>query len=212
MSYYRDYWREAEGSPIEPKNLYDGHRHLISHRGDNASAAHHLWMAGGDRRLEHSILGELAWSSCSRRPRILRLQAIQIVVHLSRRTGFGAHLVIICAIGQRFFCWVDGPQADPTPRVCNICRRGLLDSPLERTDLPPMIKKKSGATTPRHAVVVQLPRVQGLAPCSLHQGHLRRLRRCRRIRVGILDCRCARPLRQEAGRGEGMVVFDRTKG
>src|SRR6516162_10972729 len=83
-----------------------------------------------------------------------------------------------------------------------------MDSPGEQTDLPPMIKKKSGATTPRHAVVVQLPRVQGLAPCSLHQGHLRRLRRCRRIRVGILDCRCARPLRQEAGRGEGMVVFD----
>ena len=47
-----------------------------------------------------------------------------------------------------------------------------MDSPGEQTDLPPMIKKKSGATTPRHAVVVQLPRVQGLTPCSLHQGHL----------------------------------------
>ena len=51
-------------------------------------------------------------------------------------------------------------------------RRIVHDSPLEQTDLPPMIKKKSGATTPRRAVVVQLPRVQGLAPCSLHQGHL----------------------------------------
>src|SRR6266446_9874045 len=64
-----------ESRPIEPKNLYDGHRHAVSHRGDNASAADHLWMAGRDRRLKHSVLGELAWRSCGRCSRVLRLHA-----------------------------------------------------------------------------------------------------------------------------------------
>src|ERR1700758_1502044 len=67
-----------KGRPIEPKNLYDGHRHAVSHRGDNASAAEHLWMAGGDRRLDHSILGELVGRSCGRCPRIFRLHAEQV--------------------------------------------------------------------------------------------------------------------------------------
>jgi hypothetical protein len=76
-----------KGRPIEPKNLYDDYRHAVSRRGDNAFAAHHLWMAGGDRRVEHSILGELAGRSCGRCPRILRLHAVQVVAHLSRRTA-----------------------------------------------------------------------------------------------------------------------------
>jgi hypothetical protein len=33
-----------KGRPIEPKNIYDGHRHAVSRRGDNASAPDHLWM------------------------------------------------------------------------------------------------------------------------------------------------------------------------
>ena len=69
---------EVERQPIEPKNLYDGHRHAVSGRGDNASAADHLWMAGGDRRLKHSILGELAGPSGCRCPRIFRLHAEQV--------------------------------------------------------------------------------------------------------------------------------------
>ena len=69
---------EAERQAIEPKNLYHGHRHAVSRRGDNASAAHHLWMAGRDRRLEHPVLGELVRRSCGRCPRILRLYAEQV--------------------------------------------------------------------------------------------------------------------------------------
>src|ERR1700746_1882952 len=65
-----------KGEPIEPKNLYDGHRHAVSRL--NASAADHLWMAGGDRRLEHSVLGELAGGSCGRGSRIPRLHAEQV--------------------------------------------------------------------------------------------------------------------------------------
>src|ERR1700757_1156530 len=68
-----------KGRPIEPKNLYDGHRHAVSRRGNDASAADHLWMAGRDRRLKHSVLGELAGRSCGRCPRIPRLHAVQIV-------------------------------------------------------------------------------------------------------------------------------------
>src|SRR6266446_9170263 len=64
-----------KGRPIEPKNLYDGHRHAVSRRGDNASAPDHLWMAGGDRRVEHTILGKLAGLSGCRCPRIFRLHA-----------------------------------------------------------------------------------------------------------------------------------------
>ncbi len=56
-----------------PKNLCNHHRDAVSRRGDNASAADHLWMAGGDRRPEHSVLGELAGRSRGRYPRILRL-------------------------------------------------------------------------------------------------------------------------------------------
>jgi hypothetical protein len=67
-----------KGRPIEPKNLYDGHRDSLPRRGDNASAADHLRMAGGDRRLEHSVLGELAGRSCGRCPRILRLHAEEV--------------------------------------------------------------------------------------------------------------------------------------
>src|SRR5438132_10978458 len=67
-----------KGRPIEPKNLYDGHRHAVSHRGDNASAADHLWMVCGDRRLEHSLLGELAGRSCRRCSRVLRLHAAAV--------------------------------------------------------------------------------------------------------------------------------------
>src|SRR6201998_2378855 len=67
-----------KGKPIEPKNLYDGHRHAVSRRGDNASAADHLWMAGGDRRLKNSVLGELAGPSGCRCPRIFRLHAEQV--------------------------------------------------------------------------------------------------------------------------------------
>jgi hypothetical protein len=62
-----------KGRPIEPKNLYDGHRHAVSCCGDSTSAADHLRMAGGDRRLEHSILGELARRSCGRCACIFRL-------------------------------------------------------------------------------------------------------------------------------------------
>src|SRR5437868_13977028 len=75
-----------KGRPIEPKNLYDGHRHAVSRRGDNASAADHLWMAGGDRRLEHSILGELAGPSGCRCPRIFRLHAEQVARTLYERS------------------------------------------------------------------------------------------------------------------------------
>jgi len=64
-----------KGRPIEPKNLYDGHCHAVYRRGDNAPAADHLRMAGGDRRLEHSVLGELAGRSCGRCSRVLRLHA-----------------------------------------------------------------------------------------------------------------------------------------
>ena len=64
-----------KGRPIEPKNLYDGHRHAVSRRGDSTSAADHLWMVCGDRRLEHSVLGELAGRSCGRCSRIFRLHA-----------------------------------------------------------------------------------------------------------------------------------------
>src|SRR4051794_31576094 len=67
-----------KGRPIEPKNLYDGHCHAVSRRGNSASAADHLWMAGGDRRLKHSVLGELAGRSCGRCPRMLRLHAEQV--------------------------------------------------------------------------------------------------------------------------------------
>src|SRR5437588_2245062 len=44
------------------------------------------------------------------------------------------------------------------------------------------------------------------------QDAARRLRRCRRRRGGILDCRCARRSANRAGRDEGMVISDRTKG
>jgi hypothetical protein len=67
-----------KGKPIEPKNLYDGYRHAVSHHGGNASAADHLRMAGGDRRLGHSVLGKLAGRSRGRFPRILRLHAEQV--------------------------------------------------------------------------------------------------------------------------------------
>src|ERR1700758_2022213 len=67
-----------KGGPIEPKDLYDRHRHTVSRRGDNASAADHLWMVCGDRRLEHSVLGELAGRSCGRCSRIPRLHAEQV--------------------------------------------------------------------------------------------------------------------------------------
>src|SRR5436190_6055230 len=70
-----------KGRPIEPKNLYDGNGHAVSHRGDNASAADHLWMAGGDRRLKHSVLGELAGPAGCRCPRIFRLHAEQVAEH-----------------------------------------------------------------------------------------------------------------------------------
>src|SRR5438552_515364 len=80
-----------KGKPIEPKNLYDGYRHAVSHRGGNASAADHLRMAGGDRRLGHSVLGKLAGRSRGRFPRILRLHAEQVAqwgsTHLSPRTA-----------------------------------------------------------------------------------------------------------------------------
>ena len=62
-----------KGRPIEPKNLCDGHRHAVSRCGDSTSAADHLWMAGGNRRLEHSLLGELAGRSCGRCACIFRL-------------------------------------------------------------------------------------------------------------------------------------------
>ena len=68
-----------KGRPIEPKNLYDGHCHAVSRGGNNASAADHLWMAGGDRRLKHSVLGELAGRSCGRCPRIPRLHAEAVI-------------------------------------------------------------------------------------------------------------------------------------
>src|SRR6476646_8453069 len=68
-----------KGRPIEPKNVYDGHCHAVSRRGNNASAADHLWMAGGDRRLKHSVLGELAGRSCGRCPRIFRLHAEAVI-------------------------------------------------------------------------------------------------------------------------------------
>src|SRR5438477_3969162 len=77
---------EVERQPIEPKNLYHGHRHTVSRRGDNASAADHLWMAGGDRRLKHSILGELAGPSGCRCPRIFRLHAEQVARTLYERS------------------------------------------------------------------------------------------------------------------------------
>jgi hypothetical protein len=67
------------GRPIEPKNLYDRHCHAVSPHGDNASAADHLWMAGGDRRLKHSVLGELAGRSRGRCPRIFRLHAEAVI-------------------------------------------------------------------------------------------------------------------------------------
>ena len=70
---------KQKGRPIEPKDLYDGHRHAVSRGGDNASAADHLWMAGRDRGVEHSILGELAGRSCGRCPHILRLYAEAVV-------------------------------------------------------------------------------------------------------------------------------------
>ena len=62
-----------KGRPIEPKNLYDGHRHAVSRCGHSTSAEDHLRMAGGDRRLEHSIVGELAGRSCGRCACIFRL-------------------------------------------------------------------------------------------------------------------------------------------
>src|ERR1700730_17561326 len=70
--------RGGKAGPIELKNLYDGHCHAVSRRGDNASAADHLWMAGRDQRLEHSVLGELAGPSGCRCPRIFRLHAEQV--------------------------------------------------------------------------------------------------------------------------------------
>src|ERR1700674_3592728 len=74
-----------KGRPIEPKNLYDGHCHAVSRRDNNASAADHLWMAGGDRPLKHSVLGELAGPSGCRCPRIFRLHAEAVAQHLSWR-------------------------------------------------------------------------------------------------------------------------------
>src|ERR1700730_1659707 len=71
------------GRPIEPKNLYDGHCHAVSRRGNNASAADHLWMAGGDRRFKHTVLGELAGLSDCRCPRVFRLHAEPVIRWLS---------------------------------------------------------------------------------------------------------------------------------
>src|SRR5438034_11099470 len=62
-----------ESRPIEPKNLHmmvTAMLFLV-----DASAADHLWMAGRDRRLEHSILGELAGPSGCLCPRICQLHA-----------------------------------------------------------------------------------------------------------------------------------------
>jgi len=68
-----------KGRPIEPKYLYDAHRHAVSRRGASASTADHLWMVCGDRQLEHSVLGELAGRSCGRCPRIPRLHAEAVI-------------------------------------------------------------------------------------------------------------------------------------
>src|SRR5437016_4676574 len=44
-----------------------------------------FWMVCGDRRLEHSVLGELAGRSCGRCSRIPRLHAEAVAQHLSWR-------------------------------------------------------------------------------------------------------------------------------
>src|SRR5882757_8599675 len=44
---------------------------------------------------------------------------------------------------------------------------GMTDSPLEGEDLPPMIKRKSGAVTPRDPVVVQFLQGKGSTVLAL---------------------------------------------
>jgi hypothetical protein len=69
-------------------------------------------------------------------------------------------------------------------------------------------------TKRKHCAVRPDPRPFSLAPCSLGQGRCApapQVRRCRRLGDGILDCRCA-VLCRPAGRDEGMLAFDRTKG
>ena len=70
---------ELEGAQLGPKNLYDGHRRAVSRRGDNASAADHLWMAGGDGGL--SIPFWVSWLGVLvlRTSRVLRLYTEPVV-------------------------------------------------------------------------------------------------------------------------------------
>jgi hypothetical protein len=69
----------VEGRQLGPKNLYDHHRDAVSRGGDRPSPADHLRLAGGDRRMEHSILGELVGRSSDWCARILRLYPEAVV-------------------------------------------------------------------------------------------------------------------------------------
>src|SRR5437868_9815494 len=114
---------EVERQPIEPKNLYDGHRHAVSRRGDNASAADHLWMAGGDRRLKHSILGELAGPSGCRCPRIFRLHAEQVTRTLCERSRLppgGSYVLSFSARSANMRAWCAFPA---------VCSKSLFRRP-----------------------------------------------------------------------------------
>src|SRR5215472_4338472 len=67
----------------EPKNLHYADRHAVCRCGDSASSPDCLGVAGRDRRVEYSVLGELAWHSCGGCARIFRLfaEAIAPVCH-----------------------------------------------------------------------------------------------------------------------------------